>query len=116
MNCTHEASRIISRKNEDTQVVTEMRKDLDETMNSVKCMTNDFYCFMNGPTVRKNPSSNDRTAWTAPKNHVKLLKEIIMETSEEQKRVMEEEQKRKLNIIIHRAPGSNEIEPQKKKD
>ena len=93
-----------------------MRWDLDETMNSVKCMMNDFYCFMNGPTVRKNPNSNDTTAWTAPKNPVKPLKEIIMVTSEEQKRVMEEEQKRKMNKLIHSAPESNEIESQKKKD
>ena len=94
MNSTDEARCIVSRKNEDnTQVVTEKRKDLDETMNSVKCMMNDFYCFMNEPTVRKNPNSNDTTAWTVTKNHVKPLKEIIMETSEEQKRVMEEEQK-----------------------
>ena len=116
MNCTDKARRIRSRKNENTtQVVTEMRKDLDKTMKSVKCMMKDFYCFMNGPTVRKNPSSNDTTAWTAPKNPVKPLKEIIMESNEEQKRVMEEEQKRKTNIIIHRAPESNGIEPKKER-
>ena len=39
-----------------------------------------------------------------------------METSEEQTRVMEEQQKRKMNIINHRAPESNEIELQRKKD
>ena len=93
-----------------------MRKDLNETMNSVKCMVNSFYCFMNGSSVNKNPSSNDSTAWTAPKNPMKPLKEILLETSEEQKRVMEEEQKRKMNIIIHRAPERNETEPQIKKD
>ena len=76
---------------------------------------NAFYCFINGPTVRKNPSSNDTTAWTAPKNPVKTLKRIIMETSKEQKRVMEEEQKGKMNIIVHRAPESNEIEPKKER-
>ena len=37
-----------------------------------------------------------------------------METSEEKKRVIEEQQKRKMNIINHRAPESNEIEPKKK--
>ena len=117
MICTDEARRIISQKNGDTtQVVTEMKKDLDETMNSVNCMVNDFYCFMNGPTVNENLRSNDTTAWTVPKNPVNPLKEIIMETSEEQKRVMEEEQKRKMNIIIHRAPESNEIESQKRSD
>ena len=49
LNCTDETRRITSRKNEDsTQVVTEMRKDLDETMKSVKCMMNDFYSFKIG--------------------------------------------------------------------
>ena len=87
MNCTDEGRRIISRKHKDTtQVVIEMRKDLVETMISVKCMMNDFYCFMNWLNVPKNPSSNDTTAWTIPKT---APKEIIMETSEEQKRVME---------------------------
>ena len=71
---------------------------------------------MNVPTMRKNPSSNDTTAWAATKNPVKPLKEIIMETSDEQKRVMEEEQKRKMNIFIHTAPESIEIESHKKKD
>ena len=51
----------------------------------------------------------------SPKKSCEAFKGDHHETSEERKRVMEEEQKRTMNIIIHRAPESNEIEPKKER-
>ena len=91
--------------------VEELRSDLNTTMNSVKALMNDFYCFMNGQKSREVPQSSGSTAqnWVhIPQQPVKPIKEIILEASAEQKREQEEESRRRKNIVIHRAPEDNQ--------
>ena len=64
---------------ESTEFVSKMKCDLDKTVNSVKCLMDDFYYFMNGKK-RMKP------------NVTKSLKDITLEASAEQKREEEEKE------------------------
>ena len=60
-----------------------LRSDLDNTRANLNHMINDFYKFVAGP---KDVNQSEQKPWdVAQQPKVKPLKEIIMETSEEQK-------------------------------
>ena len=94
-----------SRKNDEG--LSEIRKDLDSTITSVKTLMNDFYCFMNAPKISRPPEEQELGTianWNITQTKVKPIKEIILEAGEEQRREEEEKARRKKNIIVHKAP------------
>jgi hypothetical protein len=109
--------------------VMNMRKDLDETITTMKEMVTDFRVFISkgeekSRTGRKEgseeqPRPEEPSTSTAEANaqkeipwkivggdsiKVKPLRDILKETNEEARKEAEEEAERKKNIIIHRMP------------
>lgn len=108
--------------------VTNMRKDLDSTINAMKMLIQDFHGFIHGSKQNERHTrasetnqdddetkvklvdneeghrSNQNGPWKTVDNQKKSFREILKEANEESRREGEEELKRKKNIIIHRLP------------
>ena len=89
--------------------ITKMRNDLDKTVDSVKSLMEDLYYFLNGTTIKPQPTMRSSTV----KNNVgkvepqvtKPQKDKILEAGAEQKREEKEEDlRRKKNLNKHKVP------------
>jgi hypothetical protein len=121
--------------------VMNMRKDLDETIASMKEMVTDFRVFISkgeeksrtgrkeGPeeqpkaeepsTSTEEANAQKDTPWKmvgGDRIKVKPLRDILKETNEEARKKAEEEAERKKNIIIHRMPELDTEDTQDRRD